>query len=58
MEYIDLLYYFRSETLEMAKGQELLRLFTKTRHTLNWIYANPKIFVKRLMKYEMRKQKS
>jgi hypothetical protein len=47
-EYIDLFYYFDLRHIEMAKGQELLRLFTKTRHTLNWIYANPKIFVETL----------
>jgi hypothetical protein len=45
---IDLFYYFDLRHMQMTKGQELLRLFTKTGHPLNWIFTDPRIFIETL----------
>jgi hypothetical protein len=45
---IDLFYYSYLRDIQMTKGQELLRLFTKTGHPLNWIYPYPRIFIETL----------
>jgi hypothetical protein len=47
-ECIDFFYYARLRHMEVAKGQELLRLFTKVAHPLNWIFSDPRIFVETL----------
>ena len=45
-EIIDSFYYSDLQHVEINKGQELLRLFVKIIHPLNWIYAYPEIFKK------------
>jgi hypothetical protein len=45
-EIIDFFYYFDLQDTELNKGQELLRLFVKIAHPLNWIYFHPEIFKK------------
>jgi len=47
-ECIDFFYYFSLRQMGVAKGQELLRLFTKIGHPLNWIFSYPRIFVETL----------
>jgi hypothetical protein len=51
-ECVDLFYYSSLRNMEMAKGQELLRLFTKIGHPLNWIFPCPTIFTKTLDEIE------
>jgi hypothetical protein len=51
-ECVDLFYYSSLRNIEMVKGQELLRLFTKTGHPLNWIFPCPTIFTQTLDELE------
>jgi hypothetical protein len=43
---VDYFYYSDLQHVEVNKGHELLRLFVKIAHPLNWIYAYPEIFAK------------
>ena len=45
---IDLFYYSDLRHMQMTKGQELLRLFTKVGHPLHWIFAYPSMFIETL----------
>jgi hypothetical protein len=44
-EIIDIFYYYDLKYIEVNRARELLRLFTKMNHPLNWIFFQPNIFV-------------
>lgn len=42
---IDIFYYSYLRHIKINKGQELIRLFTKVNHPLQWIFAYPNLFI-------------
>ena len=45
---IDRFYYICLRHIKINKGQELIRLFTKVNHPLQWLFAYPNLFIESL----------